>query len=77
MAEINKNSLKLILNSLNDELKSREISREIRVFGSGALMLLDLSKEARFTLDLDMLSPTGDMDLLRASKMGGKTPACL
>ncbi len=38
------------------------------MFGSGALILLQVSKQTRETGDLDMLSPTGDMELLRASE---------
>lgn len=72
MSDINKDSLIKILESLNGELKSKEQFRTLKVFGSGALMLLNLSNENRFTHDLDMLSPTGDMELLRASEVVAK-----
>lgn len=65
---INKKSLTPILESLNDELKKINIERELKVFGSGALILLNLVRENRTTVDLDMLSPTGDIQLLRASE---------
>ncbi len=72
MSDINKDLLTNILESLNEELKAKEQFRTLKVFGSGALMLLNLSNENRFTHDLDMLSPTGDMDLLRASEVIAK-----
>lgn len=68
MTFINSKSITAILDSLNLELKASKVSRDLRVFGSGALMLLNIAEQTRETVDLDMLSPTGDMDLLRASE---------
>ena len=72
MNSITKKSLTAILDSLNSELKSLGISRDLNVFGSGALMLLEVSKQTRETTDLDMLSPTGDVELLKASEIVAK-----
>ncbi|MGH1468953.1 MAG: DUF6036 family nucleotidyltransferase [Bdellovibrionales bacterium] len=68
MKNINSKSIVTILNSLNNELSLLNISRELNIFGSGALILLEISKLTRETTDLDILSPTGDVELLKASE---------
>lgn len=64
---ISTKSLKSILNTLNEELRSLNLKRVFTVFGSGALILLGSTNEDRTTTDLDILDPSIDEDLMAAA----------
>ena len=64
---INKNNITKLLDRLGEELAKNSLNRTITVFGSGALLLLDVSDNNRATHDIDIADPSMDMDLQLAS----------
>ena len=64
---INKNNITELLNKLDEELSKNSLTRTITVFGSGALLLLDVSDNNRATHDIDIADLAMDIDLQLAS----------
>lgn len=60
---INKKNVTKMLETLDQELLKKELTRSFTVFGSGALMLLDVSSDERLTRDIDIADPDIDIKL--------------
>lgn len=64
---ITKKTITSMLAELDETLLKQELQRSFTVFGSGALMLLDVSSDERLTHDIDIADPEIDIELQLAS----------
>jgi hypothetical protein len=60
---INKTNIVDLLKELDKALEAKDESREITIFGSGALIIQGISNNLRATMDIDIVDPEMDITL--------------
>lgn len=70
---IDKKNIHTLLRDLDSLLSQKSEKREFTIFGSGALILQNITRDDRGTIDIDMVEPAIDMTLqLIAADAGEK-----